>query len=38
MIHRFSEKILKFLIKSNVIENTDSDKEYYQDSVYHLPK
>lgn len=30
MIHRFSEKILKFLIKSNVIENTDSDKEYYQ--------
>jgi len=30
MIRRFSEKILEYLIKSNVIENTDSDKEYYQ--------
>lgn len=30
MIHRFSEKILKFLIKSNAIENTDSEKKYYQ--------
>lgn len=30
MIRRFSEKILEYLIKSNVIENTDIDKEYYQ--------
>ena len=30
MIQRFSKIILEYLLKSNVIENTDTDKEYYQ--------
>lgn len=30
MIQRFSKMILEYLLKSNVIENTDTDKEYYQ--------
>ncbi len=30
MIERFSKLILEYLIKSNVIENTDTEREYYQ--------
>ena len=30
MIPRFSKMILEYLIKNNVIENTDTDREYYQ--------
>lgn len=30
MIERFSKMILEYLIKSNVIENTDTEREYYQ--------
>ncbi len=30
MIERLSKMILEYLIRSNVIENTDTDREYYQ--------
>lgn len=30
MIQRFSKVILEYLIKCNIIENTDTDREYYQ--------